>query len=151
MQLVTHMKQQGDTLVEVLIAILVVSVVLVAGYTASTRNVNILQDTQEHSEALQLARTQLEFLHNSSTMPTLNQCFQLNGTPTSTACSVNSSGSPAGNTQTAFHISFCPPGSTGSTCPIGSPHPNAYAVTIEWTGLGANQADNNSVSLFYQP
>jgi len=56
-----RLAQTGDTIVEVLIAIVIVSSVLVAAYASATRNTLTNQETQERSQALQLATTQLEF------------------------------------------------------------------------------------------
>jgi len=142
--------ERGDTLVEVLIAILVVTVVLVAGYVTTTQNIDTMQDTQEHSEALQLAQTQLEYLHDSTAQPTAgNECFvavgALNGTlesSNSSYCKVTSGGNTASIGQPAFQIDISP---------LGATSPGTYDVLVEWTGLNSSQNNNDKVTLFYQP
>jgi prepilin-type N-terminal cleavage/methylation domain-containing protein len=133
--------QQGDTIVEVLIAIAVVSMVLVAAYVTTVHSVNTMEDTQEHSEALQLAQTQLEFLHNynSSVTPVADgDCFKADGTLTATAsnCVVNASG-----TTTA---------PTLFTIKITNDSPPTYAVAVTWASLSQG-GTTNDVTLYYQP
>jgi prepilin-type N-terminal cleavage/methylation domain-containing protein len=144
--------QRGDTIVEVLIAIAVVSLVLVAAYVTTSRNINGLQDTQEHSEALQLAQTQLELLHNSSTQPSgSKQCFlQTTGALTANVnnCMVDSNGCVLG-------ASGCPPTSTipafnlNVTKISSGPTTSTYSVDVQWASAIGGQT--NSVQLFYQP
>jgi Tfp pilus assembly protein PilV len=54
--------QRGDTIVEVLIAVAVVSLVLAGSYAIANRNLRTIQDTQEHAQALQLAQREVEGL-----------------------------------------------------------------------------------------
>lgn len=129
--------QRGDTIVEVMIAIVVISMVLVAAYVTTTRNINGLQDTQEHSEALQLAQAQLEFLHNSATEPADHQCFNTSGGITGGAsCMVDASGAPT-TSQPQFNID------------ITNDSPPTFKVTITWASVKAGVTNN--VTLFYQP
>jgi prepilin-type N-terminal cleavage/methylation domain-containing protein len=132
--------QKGDTIVEVLIAIVVVSMVLVAGYITTTRSVDGMQDTQEHSEALQLAQAQLEDLQNSTNLSLLvsGDCFNTSGNITSGVnCSVDSSGSPTTG-QPQFKVTITQPALT------------TYSVAITWPSL-AEAGVTNNVTLFYQP
>ena len=133
--------QQGDTIVEVLIAITVISMVLVAAYVTTSRNVNAMTDTQEHSEALQLAQTQIEFLHNTTTPPTDGHCFDNNGQLQAAGgspdpCVQNSSGSPT-STPPQFNVN------------ITNDHPPTYQVTVTWDSL--THGAKNNVTLYYQP
>jgi type II secretory pathway pseudopilin PulG len=57
--------QQGDTIVEVLIAIAVVSAVLGSAYGIVNRTVNNSQQAKEHSQALKVAEAQLERLRSA--------------------------------------------------------------------------------------
>lgn len=59
---------RGDTIVEVLIAITVVSTVLGGAYASSNRSLNATRQSQERGEALKLAETQLERLKASITI-----------------------------------------------------------------------------------
>ncbi len=51
---------RGDTIVEVLIAIAVVSLVLAGAFTSTRRSANATRTAQEYGEALKLAETQVE-------------------------------------------------------------------------------------------
>lgn len=51
---------RGDTIVEVLIAIAVVSLVLAAAFTSTRRSASATRTAQEHGEALKLAESQVE-------------------------------------------------------------------------------------------
>lgn len=57
---------RGDTIVEVLLAIVIIGSVLVISYTTASRNVRIGQQTQERTVALKLVEGQLERLKQSS-------------------------------------------------------------------------------------
>lgn len=59
------LKQTGDTIVEVLIAIAVVSGVLGATYSIMNKNMLLVRDNQERTEASKLAQSQLEVLKNT--------------------------------------------------------------------------------------
>jgi prepilin-type N-terminal cleavage/methylation domain-containing protein len=137
--------QRGDTLVEVLIAITVVSMVLVTAYATTTRNVDSMQDTQEHSEALQLAQTQIEYLHNVSKAgrPASGGCFNNSGTAVAhlnSGCLVDASDNPT-TTQPQFtiQISNTYNAVTGLT---------VYSVQVTWPSL--SNGINNNVTLYYQ-
>lgn len=57
-----RLNQAGDTIVEVLVAIAVVSAVLGTAYSITNRSTRTNQQSQEHSKALKVAETQLENL-----------------------------------------------------------------------------------------
>jgi type II secretory pathway pseudopilin PulG len=63
MRIKTHpLCQAGDTIVEVLIAIAVMSLVLGGAFVSTHRSLQTTRDTQERGEALKVAQTQLEEL-----------------------------------------------------------------------------------------
>jgi Tfp pilus assembly protein PilV len=141
MRLAAKKNQRGDTIVEVLISILVVSVVLVTAYVTTNHNINSMQDTQEHSEALQIAQAQLEYLHNVPQSGRPNGgCFDAStGHKTSgVSCSVDSSGSNSSSQQHIFSVDI-------SLLAGGV----SYKVDVQWPGIQAGQT--NHVDLFYQP
>lgn len=55
-----HRRQAGDTIVEVLIAIGVVSLVLAGAFGVSTRSSKATLDSQEHAQAQQFLQAQVE-------------------------------------------------------------------------------------------
>lgn len=52
--------QRGDTLVEVLVSMLIVSLVLTGAYVTTNRSTLAIRDSQERTEALKLVQGQLE-------------------------------------------------------------------------------------------
>lgn len=66
MRLIKLRPQNGDTIVEVLIALSVLALILVAGYSISTRSINGVRASQERSEALRVAESQLEQIRGLS-------------------------------------------------------------------------------------
>jgi Tfp pilus assembly protein PilV len=57
-----ELKQTGDTIVEVLFALIVIGIVLTGGYSVVTHSILDEQDAQEHSYALGLVQSQIEQL-----------------------------------------------------------------------------------------
>jgi len=86
--------QQGDTIVEVLIAIAIVGSVLVGAFQITNRNTQQMQQAQEYGQASKLVQSQIEYLRNASFNAGSDRCFGQDGKATSTAanCIVNSSG-----------------------------------------------------------
>lgn len=58
------MKQRGDTIIEVLIAIAVASSVLAITYSTMNRNLQISRQSQERTEATKIAQGQIELLRS---------------------------------------------------------------------------------------
>ena len=61
---VLKFSQVGDTIVEVLVAIAVLSVVLAGAYVTSNRSLNAELNAQEHTQALTIAQGQVEDLYS---------------------------------------------------------------------------------------
>lgn len=95
-QLIVNLKQrhqQGDTIVEVLICVLIVSLVLAGAYVTTQRSSVGVRNSQEHSIALKLIQAQVEQLRTNAnrenpTIFTANQPF----------CMVDTEPQPANNT-----------------------------------------------------
>lgn len=135
-----RLSERGDTIVEVLIAIAIASFVLVSAYVTANKNALSNQDAQERSQALQLAQTQLEFLHSTS-LGAYN-CFDATGTPVGTSgdnssCIVNSNGSKNTGAQPKYTIAVTKPTAT------------TYKVDIGWDSLIST--GQNHINLYYQP
>lgn len=79
MQLI-KLRQRGDTIVEVLIAIAVAGSVLGGAYALVNSNVKSNQLAQERTNAVKIAESQLELLRayvdSNETLPTGNFCFR---------------------------------------------------------------------------
>ncbi len=118
-------RQAGDTLVEVLIAIAIISLTLAGAYASANLSASDLQDVQEHTEALKLVQSQVEFLRASGGI-TGGTCFASDGTPT-TNCTLNSDGTrnTSGNGP-GFVLSV----GTAGPCTAG-----IYTVAATWPSV----------------
>ncbi len=150
---IKHIRRQaGDTIVEVLIAIAVVSLVLAGAYASSNHDVSAQQDSQEHGQALKLAQTQVEFLRDNSAAISGFNCFNPNSTPTPGApariaapnspCIVLSNGQPANGPaqQPQYTLKISPPDPTTHT----------YTIDVTWTSL-LSSSSKADVQLYYRP
>lgn len=107
MRHMTKLHQRGDTIVEVLIAITIVSLILGGAYVTSRNSLDATQDTQEHLDALQLTQAQIELVRSLATTsspvfttPTPFCIYDSAGAvtyrTTTVACTVNSNGVVSG-------------------------------------------------------
>lgn len=134
--------QRGDTIVEVLIATAIVSMVLTTAYTITNRNIQTEQNIQEQTQAQELVSRQLEllrletgplalptcYLGTNETAPTLGDCKM-------TAAGVPLSASP-GHTGAIFNVEI-------SVDPADT---NVYVVSATWEKLGGQES---SIKMYY--
>jgi prepilin-type N-terminal cleavage/methylation domain-containing protein len=68
--------QRGDTIVEVLVSLAIISLVLAGAYATSSRNTSLIQSSQEREQAQRLVEAQIENIraHNGVTT-TSPVCF----------------------------------------------------------------------------
>ena len=118
--------QKGDTIVEVLIAIAIVSLVLGGAFVSTRRSSTAVRTAQERGEALKFAEKQVELLKvaGATGNPPLAEatppfCMTATATPASAdpLCA-----------QSFYHASIISMA-------------NTYTVTVQWDGL--NGATNN--------
>ncbi len=146
----TGMGQAGDTLVEVLIAILIVSLVLTGAYVTTNRSALGVRNAQEQAEALKLIQGQLEQVRQNGTQSadvfaqTAGREFCMidaevvdaTANPGATSCRQDSSGQPA-NEQPVYALTvqrndcvdYTPP--TGLTC-------HAFTAKAVWDSVTAS-------------
>ena len=129
--------QAGDTIVEVLIATAIISLILTAAYATASRNANSAQETREHTQAVKIAERQVELLRNSAvqsvpSMPDNNECYPPGeNAPSSIDCNnITATGSGARYKVAITHI--------GGT----------YTVSVAWDVLGGK---TSSVNMRYIP
>ncbi len=65
--MIRSLRQRGDTIVEVLFAIAILSLVITGAYNFATRNLLAGRQAQERTEATQLAQSQIESLAAAAT------------------------------------------------------------------------------------
>lgn len=115
-----RLPERGDTIVEVLIAMLVVSAILAGAFVTVNQSLLDERSAQEHGEALQLLQGQLESMRTVDKTTLHSQagtfCISSAGAnpvpvPAGNAnCSVNSTGQPT-STQPIYHLSITRTGS----------------------------------------
>jgi type II secretory pathway pseudopilin PulG len=158
---------RGDTIVEVLIAVAIVSLVLVSAYAISSRSTRTVQDTQEHQQALSIADSQVEFLrrHAGLDVPTVADptagtfnCFNSGGDiaqalPGTTAddCSFTSAGNSdctVNNSGFCYDVRIIQTNSTEDPAHAISPISVTYKIDVTWDSLTGGSKSN--VELYYR-
>jgi type II secretory pathway pseudopilin PulG len=127
----------GDTIVEVLIAVGIVSLVLTGAYAVTNRNNAAGQKTQEQLNALKLVERQSELLLSAgANPPNISGCFDGVDSfvpSTSPACLVDSSGTPVDpliDQGAKFQLTI-----------IKAATSEIYTVNAQWTTLGGETAN----------
>ena len=113
----TTTRQRGDTLVEVLVAIAVVSLILGGAYVVTNKSLQATRAAQERGNALKIAEAQIEQLKSViATNPDsvfggaapATFCISSTSTvvsDTNTDCAVGTTGAPT-TTEPKFHLSI---------------------------------------------
>jgi len=135
-----HASQRGDTLVEVLIAIGVISLILGGAFVMTNRSLQGTRDAQERVNATKLVEGQVERIKNLAASDSdalfgagtpAAYCINNSGTvvaSTNTACAVDVSGQPT-TTEPRFRISI-----TRSA--------NTFTVTNTWNKVRGSGQNN---------
>lgn len=148
MRRMIKLQQRGDTIVEVLIAITIISLILGGAYVTSHNSLNATQDAQEHANAINLGQAQIELLRTQATTGnaifthSIPFCMKTNGIPTTT-CTVNTAGATVGTGPFIYKESII--SRTGT-----SPGPYDFTVQVSWPGLAGSAAQTNRVQLVYR-
>lgn len=138
--------QRGDTIVEVLIAMALVSVVLSGAYAVTTQDLRTTQDANERSQALALVQQQVELIRAKTTSTgsfvLANQCLDGGLVAQSSAVSAtpnpcNISPSNAANCTASFCYNLDVDSSSG-----------IFAVTATWPN---QHGTSSTVNMSYKP
>lgn len=144
--------RRGDTIVEVLIAVAVVSFLLAGAYSLSSRSVKTLTDAQERGQALGVASAQIEYLRAANAFPATSDCFNPAGvavTASGANCNYNSAGQngcTAATSSYCYDVQITPVTSSGGGSSVASIS-TTYKIAVTWDSLLGN---NSNVSLFYR-
>jgi prepilin-type N-terminal cleavage/methylation domain-containing protein len=143
---------RGDTIVEVLIAIAILSLVLAGAYQTATASYKNIVDSQQRIQALDVAQTQVEDLRTQAATNSFrpyintNSCFQISANPINnnvpTAYSSNPSPSGTCVSQNIYlsEISFV-------AASPDAPGVNEYKITVTWPSV---KQGNSQVVLYYR-
>lgn len=159
-------KQAGDTLVEVLISIAIVSVVITGAYALASRSLRQGITASEHGQALKLAESQLESLkfrqqHSAeadflSTFATTDPNFCLD---TSASDPSDSSWQPKPNSNPLTLATTGSPPPYSAVCASSSKYfmninvrssasnPPSYLITVRWNAIGGG---TSQTQLYYR-
>jgi prepilin-type N-terminal cleavage/methylation domain-containing protein len=142
--------RRGDTLVEVIIAMAIVSVVLAGSYAITSRNLSITQGTNERSQAQQLVQKQIELLRVFSQKggtAIAAGCLTDDGVLT-TKCDIAPGNTSAGDTNPdcssyCYTLNISPQKDAS-----GANIPGIYNVHISWPSLTGT---NSTLNMSYGP
>jgi alpha-tubulin suppressor-like RCC1 family protein len=143
----------GDTIVEVLIAVAIVSMILVGASTSSSHSAAALRTSQEHGEAETIGNSQIEQIvaHNGLDGAG-SQCYDSTGHPAKNevdhGCDFstqNASGCSQNSEGYCYNVLV-----SQQTTILGLFTATTYKVTITWDKLGGNNSEKNSVVMFYR-
>ncbi len=132
-------RQAGDTIVEVLICIAVISTVLTGAFIVVSKSNRAVQDSAEHAQAQQRLQGEIEslraYLAGASNTDSVsgNFCFDGSNTPvavTDATCKTDNGGGAE------YSLSISPTGT-----------PNTYKCTISWESITGSQANE---TYYYQ-
>jgi len=147
-------RQRGDTIIEVLICIMIVSLVLTGAYVTTNRSTLAIRDSQEHAEALKLIQGQLEQLRQSA-VQTNTQIFS-SATP---FCMVNNGPVSASDQPAAAACTQSGDGNPTTEVPAyklaitrnGNSSPAIFTVRATWDSVtGNSQAAEQIVYRLYK-
>ncbi len=151
--------ERGDTIVEVLIVVMVLSVVFVTSYSLATRSQKTNLQVQEQTQALKLAEGQLESLKafDEASLPAAGSkfCFNSTGGVVSLSSSTLSPNLDSDNFSSySASCRYVPEGVSctsycyyfGITRGTGS-NSNLYTAIVRWDGVNGRR---NEVKLWYK-
>jgi prepilin-type N-terminal cleavage/methylation domain-containing protein len=139
-----QLTQRGDTIVEVLIAIAIISMVLAGAFVMTNNSLQGSRGAQERTNAVKLVESQIELIKGLAT--TNSQAVFGAGVPasfcvnnavavvasTNAACTMNAAGAPT-TAEPAYRISVTRSG-------------NTFTVRNTWTTLRGNTTSNVQMS-----
>lgn len=154
-------RSRGDTIVEVIIAIAVVSLVLVGGFTTVNRSSTAVRDSEEHAEALTLLEGQVEAVRALGTDATsavyTTPIFCVNTTSGAVQAFTIATIPPL-SSDISNNFSRYPPDCNGTNNPNLSDlynimahydqSSNTFEFLTRWDRLGGG---GDEVSIFYKP
>ncbi len=141
------LNQRGDTIVEVLISIAVVSMVLGGAYVTTNKSLMYERASEEQGSAIKLTESQLELI--KGLVSTDTGTATLNGAPqtfcvssattvaasTSAACKMDATGAPT-TTEPVYNVK------------IQKQTDGSYSITTDWNSI--KQSGKDTVQMFYR-
>lgn len=147
--------QKGDTIVEVLIAIAIISSVLATSYAIMNSSVRANQDAQEHASGLKVAESQLELLKGwlalGNTLPAGVNSFCMKTTPTISIEQISATvpSNNNGSYPTACKNADDDAPERFMTAIVREPAAGRFTVYIDWDGAKGRRSSLNVVYKVY--
>ncbi len=155
------LNQKGDTIVEVMIAMAVASLVIGSAYSISNKSLANSRQAQEHSEAARIAQSQIEQIRQFARLATVSSplfqpnrafCVGTNGQLTEITGMPASEVSKPGNDATRYpggcqnlgSVNYRVGFTKNSTDPFNT---NTFSVYVNWDGATGKQ---DQVSMSYR-
>ena len=134
-----RLQQRGDTMIEVLIAIAIASLVLTAAYVITNQNSQSIQANQERIQAQHLVESQIEALRANGKLDNSGDCFigttETKPTDPGSPCdTIGAAGSGA-----TYHVSVALDDTT-----------QVYTITATWDSLGGTSDNDSNVTMYYR-
>jgi Tfp pilus assembly protein PilV len=136
MNITKTLNQIGDTIIEVMIAILVLSLTIGGAYGIANRSLKSARQAQEHGEALKLAESQLENVKAQAIKPgttifsTNNFCFDAAGNPTTSSCQFNN----------RYNVSISQTSQANNVY--------QFTIRVQWESVGLSGTDQ--ITMYYR-
>lgn len=128
-------RRRGDTIIEVMMAMAIIGLILAAAYATTSRNLNTSQHTQERTEAVKIAETQIELMKSltgssRASLYSLPSDFCVNSTGPSVQSGVC--------TQGRYNYSIRRSGTS------------VFIVVVRWTPPGGSDARQSETKITYR-
>lgn len=153
----TKLTQRGDTIIEVLFAVVMIGATLIISFSISNRSLQISRASQEQAEALKIAESKIELIkiaHRDGiggvAVRNDNFCINLRNTGGIQVVNV----SPVNCTNETIN------GGSGGLFTITSDgpqssnyslnNPSTYRVQVTWDRIGTNSSEKGNVVLYYR-
>lgn len=154
MKLSLKLRQTGDTIIEVLICLTIITAVMATSLVTASGHANTVRRSQERGEALFLVQGQIEFLRSYVVSPTFVY-------PTGGFCLANTAGTI---TKVPVTVAYNDPGYPAD-CAVGDDSrykiditpsvppdaPGKYVIRAQWDGVGNVSLQNVSISYKVYP
>lgn len=148
--------QTGDTIVEVMVSLAIISMVLGASYAVANRSLRGVQTSQERTEASQIAQTMIETVKQYATKDDMSVFPAISSDVCFSSELTDISPAPPGTrvAPVAFNPAhpFCNQGFyrrhvviTPIAVPLGQPPEYEYAAIVEWSSLTGLTSSNQAV------
>lgn len=139
-----RLNHRGDSIVEVLISIAIISLVVASAFALTNRNTSSMQASKEHVQGQKMVERQIELLRQEADKnAVVGGCFDSSGDKkTGADCVVMADGqkTPDNYSGASYTLSITKTSNPSS--------PNIFVVSAKWERLGGGTGE---VTMYYVP